>query len=380
MEILPLFNSSESIENTSTVHVALGDHSYDITIGYDILSKTNIVWKQLSLSDKVLIITSKNIYDTYGDDLMSAFSVLGIEPILHFIPQGEKYKNASELQKVYDILVEQKFPRDSAILAFGGGVIGDLAGYAAATYMRGIPFIQVPTTLLSQVDSSVGGKTAINHAKGKNLIGAFYQPKAVIIDTKVLATLPEREIRTGLAEIIKYGIIDDPELFSYLEQNVENLQLFSENKKSIWKHIIEKSCSIKSKVVSVDEKESGLRAILNFGHTAGHAFESLTNYERYNHGEAIAIGMVVASEMAHKRGMIDSETFVKIESLIRSLGLDTTFSKLETQQIIDKIKLDKKVQKGKVRFVLPKKLGFVDIFNDIKEDELVSAINRVRVD
>lgn len=378
MDVLPLFDPGDDFSNVKTVPVNLKENSYKIVIGQKLLSKVNILWKKFDLSSQVLIVSNQEIFDLYGKQIKQSFDQIDVTPIIHIVPQGESAKNYQELNKIYDILVENKFARDSVIVAFGGGVIGDLTGYAAATYMRGVNFIQIPTTLLAQVDSSVGGKTAINHAKGKNLIGAFYQPKAVLIDTDVLATLPAREVRTGLAEVVKYGVIDDADFFDYLEKHCKELGEYNSSNAKIWEHIVVASCKSKAKVVSIDEKESGLRAILNYGHTAGHAFEALTNYITYNHGEAVAIGMVVAALISKNRGLVGADMVGRITSLLVALGLPTTYGDLDINDILDRIKLDKKVKAGRIRFVIPKKMGHVDVVSDITAEEMTRALEEAK--
>ena len=255
--------------------------------------------------------------------------------------------------------------RDSPLIALGGGVIGDITGFVAATYMRGIPYVQVPTTLLAQVDSSVGGKTAVNHPKGKNMIGAFYQPLFVFIDVKTLDTLETREIRAGLAEVVKYGIIRSEELFSYLENNIDKILSLDE---SAIRHIIKISCEIKASVVAADEREAGLRAILNFGHTFGHAVEALTHYKQYRHGEAVAIGMLFATKLSHKMGLSSDDMVERLSSLLKNIGLPLGDKAYPAAEYIKSMMLDKKVVAGKLRFVLPEGMGRVTIENVSTKD------------
>jgi 3-dehydroquinate synthase len=290
------------------------------------------------------------------------------------VPDGEQYKNLDWANAIYTALLTNGFDRKSALVAFGGGVIGDLTGFAAATFMRGVPFVQVPTTLLAMVDSSVGGKTGVNHPMGKNMIGAFYQPKKVLMDLGVLTTLPTKELLSGMAEVIKYGVIRDPELFDYLDKNREKILSLEPD---VLTHIIKRSCEIKAGVVSKDEREGGLRAILNFGHTVGHAIETAENYTM-RHGEAVAIGMVYASRLAHRTGLCAASVPERVERLIKSYGLPADLSALSRRpsvdELMDTMQVDKKAEGGKVKFVLPSKIGEVVITNQWDEGVLKEAL------
>lgn len=287
------------------------------------------------------------------------------------IPAGESSKSLAVAEKLYTRAIELGLDRKSPIFALGGGVVGDLAGFIAATYMRGVPFVQLPTSLLAQVDSSVGGKVAVNHALGKNLIGAFYQPEAVFMDLAMMETLPKREIYTGLGEIIKYGIIYDAAFFAYLEQHVQDV-LSLEQEAAV--HMIARSCEIKAAVVSQDEKESGLRRILNFGHTMAHAIEKETGYLRYNHGEAVAIGMVGAADISARLGMIDAADVARVTSLIERLHLPTVAEGCTVDAMYQDIFHDKKTINGKVNWVLMKGIGEVTCRNDVPEDIVRAAM------
>jgi len=288
------------------------------------------------------------------------------------ISRGERHKTLSQASRIYDRLVEVKAHRDSFIISLGGGVVGDITGFVAATYMRGVDYAQVPTTLLSQVDASVGGKTGVDHAKGKNLIGVFYQPKFVFIDVRTLTTLPEKELKTGLAEVIKYGVIEDADFFKFLEANSHHLntRAFEEEETmraslKVWHTIVVESCKIKARIVSQDERESGLRMILNYGHTIGHAIETLTHYEKYTHGEAVSIGMVCAASIAKKMGRLDRQSFGRIKDLLDKLGLPTMVERLSARRIIDALSVDKKIRNGRMQFVLPTRIGKVEIRNNV---------------
>jgi len=288
------------------------------------------------------------------------------------------------VSKLYDDLVKGSAHRDSLVIALGGGVIGDMAGFVAATYMRGINYIQVPTTLLAQVDAAVGGKTGVNHPKGKNLIGAFYQPRLVCADIQTLSTLPARELRTGLAEVVKYGMIEDADFFKFLEANAHHLNTKAFEAPDtlraalkVWQIIVTESAKIKARVVEKDEKENRLRMILNFGHTVGHAIETLTRYKAYNHGEAIAIGMVAAVRIAYHLRMVGEDSVVRLVDLLDRLSLPTEVEQLPSDKIIKALGIDKKVRGGKVQFVLPEKIGKVVIKGDISPRLVKQALKEV---
>jgi 3-dehydroquinate synthase len=290
------------------------------------------------------------------------------------IPDGEQYKNLDWANAIYTALLTNGFDRRSLIVALGGGVIGDLAGFAAATYMRGIPFVQVPTTLLAMVDSSVGGKTGVNHPMGKNMIGAFHQPRKVLMDLDVLRTLPKAEFLSGMAEVIKYGVIWDSAFFDYLDSNRDRVLGLDADALT---HIVRRSCEIKAEVVGRDEREGGLRAILNFGHTVGHAIEKAENYTM-RHGEAVAIGMVYASRLAHLTGLCDASVPERVEKLIASYGLPTSLRTLSrkptVQELMDTMQIDKKAEGGKVKFVLPKRIGEVAVTKEWDEGVLKTLL------
>jgi 3-dehydroquinate synthase len=287
------------------------------------------------------------------------------------LPGGERTKTLETASRVFDALVEHKLNRDAVVLALGGGVVGDIAGFAAACYQRGIGYVQLPTTLLAQVDSSVGGKTGVNHPGGKNLIGAFYQPLAVIADTDTLATLPDRELSAGLAEIIKYGCISDPDLFDWLEINMDKLRARDTEALT---HAIARSCAIKAAVVAQDEREQGLRAILNFGHTFGHAIESATAYEGYLHGEAVGLGMLLATDLSRRLGMIDAAVQARIAALVHRAGLPVAAPKIGAGRALDLMRMDKKVLSGAIRLVLLEKLGRAAVVSKYPEHALEATL------
>jgi len=347
------------------VKVALGEKSYDILIGFP-LEEIGRTLKKYTKGIKSLIITNPTIAEYYLKTAEASLREAGFQVFVAQVPDGEEHKSLAEASKLYTSCIEYKIERESIIVGLGGGVIGDLAGYIAATFMRGLPVVQVPTTLLAQVDSSVGGKVAVNLPEGKNLVGSFYQPLLVYIDLAVLKTLPIEEMKAGMAEVIKYGIILDKNFFEYLEEKMESLR---ELDWEVLETVVARCCRLKAGVVEKDEKESGLRAILNFGHTLGHALEALTDYKKYRHGEAVAIGIIGACRIAEEMGMLKKEVRDRIERLIGKTGLPGRIGvKLSVDSIIQILSLDKKVRAGKVRFVLPERIGKVVVRNDVPED------------
>lgn len=355
------------------VLVDLGSRSYTIHIGYSLFERLGEKVKSLFPDSKVvMIITNPTVRSLYGRYVQKQLEAAGILPLVAEVPDGEEYKSLSSTERLYDLAYSKDLDRKSPILALGGGVIGDLAGFVAATYLRGVPLIQVPTTLLAQVDSSVGGKVAVNHPQGKNIIGAFYQPAAVIADLSSLKTLNEREIRAGLAEVIKYGVIADSEFFTWLEDNLENaLKL----EPTVMEKVVSMSCQTKAAVVQEDETDQGRRAILNYGHTVGHAVESLSGYGTYRHGEAVAIGMVAAAKIAERMGLIGKAERSRIESVLVRAGLPVDVPAcLNTNKIIRSMYRDKKVVESRLTFVLPVRIGRAEVFRDIGEDTVISCL------
>jgi 3-dehydroquinate synthase len=327
----------------------------------------------LKLGKKALLVSNPMILKRYGEKAIASLETAGFQVAECIIPPGERYKTLNSIQKIYDIALQHYLERSSTIVALGGGVIGDMAGFAAATWLRGINFVQVPTSLLAMVDASIGGKTGVNHPQGKNLIGAFYQPRLVLIDPQVLETLPTREFRAGMAEVIKYGVIWDAELFERLEQT-QRLDQQRYVDPELLQFILTRSCQAKSHVVSNDEKEAGLRAILNYGHTIGHAVESLTGYRLVNHGEAVAIGMVAAGQIAVELGLWEQSATERQRSLIQKTGLPTHLPiELDIEAIVASLQTDKKVKDGKVRFVLPTQIGAA-IITDQATSEIIRTV------
>jgi len=351
--------------------VDLGQRSYDILIGVGILEQIGSFLGKISKGMRAIIITNSAIDKLYGDKPRQSIVQAGFQVETIQIPDGEEHKSLSSVSKVYDCLMRFNCDRNTILVALGGGVIGDLTGFIAATYMRGVPFVQIPTTLLAQVDSSVGGKTAVNHPLGKNIIGAFYQPKFVLIDLETLSTLPSDEFRAGLAEVVKYGIIADPELFGYLEENAE--KILKLDFECLIK-IVETSCATKVQIVETDERENRRRMILNFGHTFGHAVEALTQYVKYKHGEAVSIGMVFASRLAYEMDKCPSAIGERIEKLLSKLNLPIKSPKLNPDSIIESMYHDKKTTAKKIKFILLKKIGEVEIIDEIPEATLKKTI------
>ncbi|MGB2926093.1 MAG: 3-dehydroquinate synthase [Limnothrix sp.] len=358
----------------ATIRVELGDNGYNIAIATGKLAQIGARLSELGLGRKILIISNPEIFSYYGDTVVGSLHSAGFEVCAHLIPAGEQYKNLASIQKIYDTALENRIERSSTMLALGGGVIGDMTGFTAATWLRGVNFVQVPTSLLAMVDASVGGKTGVNHPQGKNLIGAFYQPKFVMIDPTVLATLPVREFRAGMAEVIKYGIIWDRNLFSQLER-ATHLDSYESMDADLLDLILERSCQAKADVVSQDEKESGLRAILNYGHTLGHAVESLTHYKQFVHGEGVAIGMVLAGAIAAKMSLWTKDDTERQIKLIQKVGLPTACPEhLEIKDILRTLQSDKKVRAGKVRFILPTKIGEVMITDQVSSELITDVL------
>jgi 3-dehydroquinate synthase len=333
------------------LQVDVGHSRYPIAIGSGLLTNRELLDAHIRGRD-VLIVTNTTVARLYLGKLTDS---LGSKRVAECIlPDGEQHKTLQTAGWVFDALVAKKMNRDAAVLALGGGVVGDIAGFAAACYQRGIGYVQLPTTLLAQVDSSVGGKTGVNHPGGKNLIGAFYQPLGVIADTDTLATLPDRELRAGLAEVIKYGCVWDPLLFDWLDHNMP--KLLARNVDAL-SYAIARSCEIKATVVAKDEREQNLRAILNFGHTFGHAIEAATAYEVYLHGEAVALGMLIAAEFSHKAGLIDGAVNDRVRNILSKAGLPTEPPRVGAARVQELMQMDKKVLGGAVRLVLLEKLG-----------------------
>ena len=357
------------LSTSQTLNVDLGDRSYPITIGQSLLGDKTVVAAKIS-GKRVAIVTNTIVAPLYLDQLTKTLVAAGKQVTPIILPDGEEEKNWASLMKVFDVLLAEKCDRKTTLVALGGGVIGDLTGFAAAAYMRGVPFVQVPTTLLSQVDSSVGGKTGINHPLGKNMIGAFYQPQAVIADTSTLNTLPARELSAGLSEVIKHGAIIDAPFFDWIEANID--KLVQRNADAL-AYAIKRSCEIKSDVVRQDERESGLRAILNFGHTFGHAIEAGMGYGVWLHGEAVGCGMVMAADLSHRLGFIDEQTKLRITAVVKAAGLPTIAPDLGVERWLELMEVDKKNEGGQIKFILLKPLG-TSVIMPVPQDVLLETL------
>jgi len=362
----------------SIVRVELPQNAYDVTIAPGSLDRLGDWMRSRDLKQKVLVISNPEIFQLYGDRTLSSLEAAGFETDKHLIPAGEQHKTLESVQQIYDTAIANHLERSSTAIALGGGVIGDMTGFFAATFLRGINFVQVPTSLLAMVDASVGGKTGVNHPKGKNTIGAFYQPRFVLIDPEVLATLPPEEFRAGMAEVVKYGIIWDADLFDRLE-NADKLATLGDLDAELLMEILTRSVEAKAAVVSKDEKEAGLRAILNYGHTIGHALESLTDYKEFLHGEAVAVGMVAAGAIASQLQWWDDSCQTRQVQLLDRIQLPTRIpATLATDTIIDRLQTDKKVKDGKVRFILPTAIGSVEVTDAVSRDAIAAAIGECR--
>jgi 3-dehydroquinate synthase len=355
------------MSTSELITVGLEDRSYPIHIGAGCLDFLPDYLTEIHFPTELTVITNDTVNNIYGDTLLAILEDVGSTVSIITIEDGEQYKSFSTLTSIYDELVNHNIDRSSGIIALGGGVVGDIAGFAAATFLRGIPYVQVPTTLLSQVDSSVGGKTAINHPMGKNLIGAFNQPKMVCIDIDMLSSLPEREFKAGLAEVIKYGVIRDKDFFVWLRRNKD--QLLAKNPESLV-YAIKTSCQIKADIVEIDEKESSIRAILNFGHTYGHAVESLTNYQQYLHGEAVSIGMVFAAKVSHALGFCSEEDIKEISELLMMFDLPVVGPLFSADEYLEAMMHDKKVKSGQLNMVFNKAIGDCIVETVQNPDEL----------
>ncbi len=356
-----------------TLTVELNERSYPIHIGENLLSRPELILPHLARK-QVAIVTNTTVAPLYLDTLSKALAEDGVDVVPVILPDGEAYKNSVTLNLIYDALLTRRCERKTTLIALGGGVIGDLTGFAAATYLRGVPFIQVPTTLLAQVDSSVGGKTGINHPLGKNMIGAFYQPKLVLADTTTLNTLPERELSAGLAEVIKYGLIRDLPFFEWLEQNID--KLLARDLQAL-AYAIKRSCENKAEVVAADEREGGVRALLNLGHTFGHAIEAGMGYGNWLHGEAVAAGTVLAANLSRRLGWIGAAEANRIRALFERARLPVEAPDLGTETYLEHMAVDKKVESGRMRFVLLKAIGTAVVSADVPEQALRETLHAI---
>jgi 3-dehydroquinate synthase len=355
----------------SVVRVELAERSYDIEIGAGNLGQAGALVERLGQFSRALVITDSNVQELHAVAVAESLTERLPVDIIAVAP-GEESKSLGTAAGLWEGLVELGADRKSVVVAVGGGVVGDLAGFVAATYARGIRFIQVPTTLLAQVDSSVGGKVGINLTEAKNMVGAFLQPMAVLIDTDTLRTLPEREYVAGLGEVVKYGVILDAELFAFLEQNIKPLIA---REASVLQQVVGRCCQLKADIVRQDEREeTGLRAVLNYGHTFGHALETLTHYKRYLHGEAVAIGMQCAARLAERQGRVAPGLAERQGRLMAALGLPVEMPRLDPQKVLTAMMHDKKVEHGRLRLVLPSRLGQVELVADVPADDVLASL------
>lgn len=355
-----------------TVHLS-GGRSYPLYIGPDLLEQAGALVAPLARGGRAVIITQPRIGRLYGEALAEPLRLSGLEVTTISFGDGERYKTLRTVERLYEALYERRVDRKTLVVALGGGVVGDVAGWVAASYLRGLDYVQVPTTLLAMVDSSVGGKTGVDFRAGKNLIGAFHQPRAVLADTNVLGTLPARDFRSGLAEVVKYGVIREPELLGFLSERVQEVRGLAPN---ALRHIVERSCAIKADVVAGDEREeTGLRAILNFGHTIGHALEAATRYRRFRHGEAVAIGMVSAACVGEAAGVTPPELGEAIAEAVRAQLLPVAIPPdIPPAALIDLLGLDKKAERGRARWVLARAPGRVDLVDSVDEGTVLAGL------
>ena len=354
-----------------TLNVDLGDRSYPIYIGSGILAQQDLI-KQHIVGQSVLIVTNTTVGPLYLETLQQVLDAGSIRHNHIILQDGEQHKTVASVESIIDLLLQKRHDRRTTVIALGGGVVGDIAGFAASIYQRGVNFIQIPTTLLSQVDSSVGGKTGVNHPLGKNMIGAFFQPQCVVIDIKTLYTLPARELSAGLAEVIKYGLIYDADFFDWLEQNIDDL---TKSDSDLLAHAIRVSCETKAQVVEQDERESGLRAILNLGHTFGHAIETVMGYGNWLHGEAVATGMMMAIDLSIREGLVDESVRSRSSALLEKASLPVKApAEMSTEQFLDVMSVDKKTIDGNINLVLLRKLGEAFVSGDYSHDKLLQTL------
>ncbi len=369
---LVVYKKKKEMMQTITVDLVNSpeQRSYPIHIGSNLLSRSDLILPHLS-QKRVAIISNTTVAPLYLDKLRESLGRHGVESVSVILPDGESYKNWETMSQIFDELLTHRCERNTTVVALGGGVVGDLTGFAAASFLRGVPFIQVPTTLLAQVDSSVGGKTGINHPQGKNMIGAFYQPKLVLVDSSTLDTLPDRELRAGIAEIIKYGLIRDLGFFEWLEQNMEQLLV---RESSVLHEAIRRSCEMKAEIVAADEKENGVRALLNLGHTFGHAIENGMGYGVWLHGEAVAAGIIMAAELSQRLDLVHEVDVLRIRKIFLDTGLPVVAPKFSIEKYLELMSLDKKVSAGKIRFILLNRIGEASMYSDIPHEALIETV------
>lgn len=351
-----------------TLKVELGSRSYPILIGEGLLASPDVIREHLPARD-LLVVSNTTVAPLYLPTLQKSLPASAVEVIL---PDAESHKTLGTVSRILDVMVSHRLGRDCAVLALGGGVVGDMAGFAAACYQRGVAYLQLPTTLLAQVDSSVGGKTGVNHPGGKNLIGAFHQPVAVLADTATLRTLPARELRAGIAEVIKYGLICDASFFGYLEAHLEELLA---GQPAVLARAIRRSCEIKAGIVSADEHEQGERALLNLGHTFGHAIESATGYRQWLHGEAVGAGLLMAAALSHECGLIQADDLHRIRRVLERAGLPVRIEGVSPEAALEHMRIDKKIKEGRLRLVLLRGIGGAFVTADYPQEALLSTLH-----
>jgi 3-dehydroquinate synthase len=352
----------------AVLQIALGERSYPIVIGSGLLGDAGLLARHVQARD-LLVVTNETVAPLYLAKLQAGLAGKRVRAVV--LPDGEQYKTLGVLERVFDALVDARMNRDACVIALGGGVVGDMAGFAAACYQRGIDFVQVPTTLLAQVDSSVGGKTGVNHPRGKNLIGAFHQPRAVLSDLDTLRTLPARELHAGLAEVIKYGLIDDADFLQWIERHVDDLRALDLQALAT---AVRRSCEIKARIVAADEREHGQRALLNLGHTFGHAIETAAGYGEWLHGEAVGMGMLLAADMSLRLGWIDAADVARVRELLVRAGLPVTAPPIGAARAFELMGMDKKVLQGRIRLVLLRRLGAGVVSGDYPADLLQATL------
>lgn len=351
---------------------------YEIAVGHNILATIGPRCRDLELGARCALIVDQALSDTHGVVVADSLRAAGFDVLVLPYGDGEQGKNLRSVEAFIGCMIEAGFDRGAWVAALGGGVVGDMGGFVAASYLRGIDVVQMPTTIVSQVDASIGGKTAVNHALGKNLIGAFHQPRLVLTDTDVLRTLPRAEVAAGLAEVVKHGVIRDPDLFAFLEQKIESvIDMQIEADELDW--LIERNAQIKVDVVRADEREGGLRAILNYGHTIGHAIEAATQYQRYRHGEAVLLGMIAAGELAQRRGLWhNDDDLPRHDALIERLGIPGGIEDVDAATIVERTKADKKRVAGRHRFVLANRIGQVEIVDTVTDDDVLATVHALQ--
>ena len=354
--------------------VVTATRRYPVFVGYGLLDELGEKANKAALSPLAVVISDENVWRLYGGRVEKVLSDAGLTVHALVVPPGEETKSLKAAQGIYDFLIKKRVERDDMLIALGGGMVGDLAGFVAATYLRGIPWLQVPTSLVAMVDASIGGKVGVNHPEGKNLIGAFYQPSLVLADTQALATLPERELTSGWAEVVKYGLIMDRELFEFLEENVSRLVKLEQEAVG---RAVRQSAALKAEVVSQDEKERGRRTILNYGHTIAHGLEAATHYRRFLHGEAVAIGMMGAAKLSQRRGMLSPAVVKRQQSLLEKFGLPTAFSDVSRDEIAKAMEVDKKTRARKIRWVLLEDIGRTLVRADVPQEDVLAVLEEL---